>query len=211
MDPIQIGTINRFLASYRPILILTCLFAPLCAYILWNETYRIGHLLASPLEQRFQRSEITAPERVAGIIVLIGGFDRLSEAGRLARQYPHLKVVISGAKGMPGPLAELGGGINPSRVSLETHSHNTYENALYSAELIRPQPGELWLLVTGASHMPRAIGSFRAAGFEVEPWPVYDLTSEDPQLFDVGVHEWFGLFVYRLLGRTSALFPSPRN
>jgi uncharacterized SAM-binding protein YcdF (DUF218 family) len=206
MDPIRIRR-----ARYRLVLTLTCLCAPLCVYLLWNGSYRIGRHLVLPLEYRFQRPDITAPERFSGIIVLVGGFGRLSEAGRLARQYPHLKVVIGGAKGIPGVFAELGGGIESSRVVLEARSRNTYENALYSAELIRPQPGERWLLVTGASHMPRAIGSFRAAGFEVEPWPVYDLISEDAPLFDVGVHEWFGLFVYRLLGRTSALLPSPIN
>ena len=33
------------------------------------------------------------------------------------------------------------------------------------AMLADPKPGERWLLVTSAFHMPRAIGTFRAAGF----------------------------------------------
>ena len=78
-----------------------------------------------------------------GIIVLIGGDKRLAEAGRLARENPKLRVVISGAKGMSGVAGELGGGIDPSRVLLEARSNNTYENALYSAGMLRPQKGEV--------------------------------------------------------------------
>src|SRR5580704_17111528 len=118
---------------------------------------------------------------------------RLAEAGRLARENPRLPIVISGAKGMSRVVAELGGGIDSSRVLVETRSNNTYENALYSAEMIKPKQSERWLLVTGASHMPRAIGSFRRAGFEVEPWPVYDLTVSDSGLPNA-FHEWLGLF-----------------
>jgi uncharacterized SAM-binding protein YcdF (DUF218 family) len=199
--------------SHRSILVLAVLlFVSLYgSYLLWDESHQFGDLLVGPLEQRFRRADMTAPGKLTGIIVLTGGAKRLSEAGRLASHYPHLKVVISGAKGMPGVLAELGEAIEPSRVILETRSRNTHENALYSTELIRPKPGEHWLLVTGASHMPRAIGSFRRFGFEVEPWPVYDLTSRDLSLLDVAMREWLALIAYRLLGRTSTLFPAPAN
>ena len=37
---------------------------------------------------------------------------------------------------------------------------------------LQPQPGETWLLVTSASHMPRSVGVFRQIGWEVVPWPV---------------------------------------
>jgi uncharacterized SAM-binding protein YcdF (DUF218 family) len=37
---------------------------------------------------------------------------------------------------------------------------------------MQPKPGERWLLVTSAAHMPRAIGCFRRAGFAVEACPV---------------------------------------
>ena len=42
----------------------------------------------------------------------------------------------------------------------------------FSAALVQPKPGERWLLVTSAWHMPRAIGCFRQAGFTVDAFPV---------------------------------------
>jgi uncharacterized SAM-binding protein YcdF (DUF218 family) len=189
------------------ILVLISLLLVLCVRLLGREADLIGDLLVRPLEQRFKRTDTTAFERLSGIIVLTGGDDRLAEAGRLARENPKLPIVISGAKGMSG-VAELGGGIDPSRVLLEMRSTNTYENALYSAEMIKPKQSKRWLLVTGASHMPRAIGSFRRAGVEVEPWPVYDQTDSGSPVINAALHEWFGLFAYWALGRTSALLPS---
>src|SRR5262245_7885810 len=91
---------------------------------------------------------------------------------------------------------------------LEDRSRNTLENAVFSKAIVQPKPGERWLLVTSAYHMPRAIGVFRKAGFPVEPYPV-DLRTHwieiGPPLFvtmrdglwrtDTAVHEWVGLAV----------------
>ena len=63
-------------------------------------------------------------------------------------------------------------GIPKSRLIMERASRNTYENAEFTKELVAPKPGERWLLVTSAFHMPRSIGLFRKAGFAVEAYPV---------------------------------------
>jgi uncharacterized SAM-binding protein YcdF (DUF218 family) len=190
---------------------LIFLFTLTCVVLSWNESNRLGQLLVLPLEQRFQRPTITAPESLTGIIVLTGDEARLAEAGRLARLYPHLEVVISGADGMPALPAGLGGGIAPGRVVLEGRAGTTYENAVYSAGLIRRKPGERWLLVTGALHMARAIGAFRRIGFDVEPWPVEETDRNGPEIVRRARREWVALLAYRLLGRTSALLPGPRS
>jgi uncharacterized SAM-binding protein YcdF (DUF218 family) len=113
-------------------------------------------------------------------------------------------------------------GIARERIVLESRSRTTDENARFTRALVSPKPGERWLLVTSAFHMPRSIGAFRHAGFEVEAYPVdwrsrgwidaaspFDQLSHGLARTDVAVHEWSGLIAYRLTGRSSALFPAP--
>ena len=113
-------------------------------------------------------------------------------------------------------------GIAPDRITAEEQSRNTIENAVFSRLIAQPKPGERWLLVTSAFHMPRAIAAFRAAGFPVEAYPV-DWRTRGPidatRLFssvavglaqtDLAMHEWVGLLAYRLTGKTTELFPAP--
>ena len=106
-------------------------------------------------------------------------------------------------------------GIPRERVLLEGRSRDTYENALLTKAMVHPKPEEKWLLVTSAQHMPRAIGSFRRVGFQVEAYPVdwrtfpkWDISipyqvSERMALTDEAAHEWLGLLAYRLSGRIS--------
>ena len=106
---------------------------------------------------------------------------------------------------------------------MEDRSRNTVENAVFTRRLVDPKPGERWLLVTSAWHMPRAMGVFRKAGFAVEAFPVDWLTEDKTadyvrpylraprglSIADDGLKEWLGLLVYRLAGYTDALFPGP--
>jgi uncharacterized SAM-binding protein YcdF (DUF218 family) len=48
-------------------------------------------------------------------------------------------------------------GIARTRVVAEDKSRNTVENAVFSKALAQPKPGERWLLVTSAYHMPRSM------------------------------------------------------
>jgi uncharacterized SAM-binding protein YcdF (DUF218 family) len=42
-----------------------------------------------------------------------------------------------------------------------------------SRQILAAEPGTNWILITSANHMPRAIGSFAAAGWSgVIPYPV---------------------------------------
>ena len=174
-------------------------------HLFWARPDRTDRYLIEPLESRYQRAFIS-PDGFTGLIALSGDDRRFAEAGRLARLYPRLKVLLSERTDLVGALAKLGGGIDPSRVILETKSTNTYENAIYCASLVRPTSPERWLLVTGALHMPRAVASFQKAGFQVEPWPVYGTASE-ASMVSSAIHEWIGLIAYRLFGRTKQLFP----
>jgi uncharacterized SAM-binding protein YcdF (DUF218 family) len=201
-----------------------------------------------PLEDRFPSYQ-NEGRPVAGIIVLGGAAqaeesfahdqltaneagERLIALGDLARRYPDAKLVFSG--GGAGLLQDLraesdavrhfGGtlGFDTSRLVLEDQSRTTAENALYSRRLVDPKPGELWLLVTSAYHMPRAIGTFRKAGFPIRAYPVdfrlrgpADVTrtisfvSEGLRRLDTATKEWAGLLAYWLAGYMDAPFPAP--
>jgi hypothetical protein len=90
--------------------------------------------------------------------------------------------------------------------------------------LVDPKPGEVWLLVTSAFHMPRSMALFRKAGFDVTPWPADYRTAGDEgfgfardnpldglQMMSLAIREWAGLIAYYLTGRIDRLFPSPRD
>ena len=83
---------------------------------------------------------------------------------------------------------------------------------------LNPQEGETWLLITSARHMPRAVGLFRHAGWQVVAYPVdYSVMpgeggiSWPPKLdyLNVAVYEWAGLMVGWLRGRIDEPFPGP--
>lgn len=163
--------------------------------------------------------------------------ERLVEAAMLARRFPEAKIAFSGgdagifyksgneAEGAQSLLEALG--VGKDRLILETKSRDTYENAVYLKDLFTRSgelgPGKRWVLITSAFHMPRAMGAFRQAGFDVEPWPVdyrtrgkadltrpFDKVSEGLRRVDAAAREWAGLLAYWLRGRSDALFPAPR-
>ncbi len=152
----------------------------------------------------------------------------------MARRYPTARIVFSSGSAnlIETPVAEapIAGdlledfGTARSRIVIESESRTTAENATFTRKLISPKPGERWLLVTSAFHMPRSIGAFRKAGFDVEAYPVdwrtrgwsdgltlFTMLSAGLARTDVAVHEWVGLIAYWATGRTSELFPGPRK
>lgn len=207
----------------------------------------VAELVLAPLENRFPAQ--APPARVDGVIVLGGAINedisiargtlqvtasasRLIALADLARRYPMARLVYSGGTadlfGDQGREADIAGrifdalGLGTGRLILENRSRNTYENALYSRDLVMPKPGEVWLLVTSAYHMPRAVGIFRRIGWEVRPYPVDYRTRPDrldlPGGFLGGLdtlhwalREWIGLTFYYLAGRSSAWFPAPQT
>ncbi|MEO6381750.1 MAG: YdcF family protein [Nitrobacter sp.] len=160
--------------------------------------------------------------------------ERVISGLELARRFPKARIVYSGGSGqlidgsvreatIAGPLFEHFG-IAPERVILESESRTTEENARFTRQLVAPKPGERWLLVTSAYHMPRSIGVFRKAGFEVEAYPVdwrtrgwvdasmpFDRLSAGLACSDAAMHEWVGLFAYWLTGRSDTLLPAPHT
>ncbi len=158
--------------------------------------------------------------------------ERLLEGALLARRFPRARVVFTGAQVRLFDAEQIAAlsvaqllerlGIARRRIVLEARARNTYQNALFSKALAKPKPGERWLLVTSAYHMARAVGCFRKVGFDVVAWPVdyrtagrgdgtklFDAVSSGLRRVDFALKEWLGLLVYRLTGRTNAIFPAP--
>ena len=209
----------------------------------------IGNVLVLPLEERFGPPSVSPEDGHAGLIIL-GGFEdgwvsagrpglavneaaeRLTEGVRLALRLPGAKVVYTGGVAnllLAGaeaaePVGEFLTDVGVARdgIVLEGKSRNTHENATLTRARLDPAPGSCWLLVTSAYHMPRAMGVFRAAGFDVTAYPVdfrtrgrgdalrpFDSIPAGLARLDLAAKEWIGLLAYRLTGRTDALFPAP--
>jgi uncharacterized SAM-binding protein YcdF (DUF218 family) len=204
--------------------------------------------IAVPLEARFPPppDDMPAPD---GIIVLGGSVDEnlsgvrnrvtLAEAAErltapiaLKRQFPAARLVFTGGtSALRGSAYTEAGtvqrfwrevGLDQGDVLYEDKSRNTFENAVFTRDLVQPKPGERWLLVTSAIHMPRSIGIFRQAGFPVVAYPVDYRTAGDTgfwsvprhasrsfALLEFAAHEWAGLLAYWVTGKTDALFPAP--
>lgn len=229
----RLGGAKRFLATGLGLLLLLG-FLPL------------GQLLQRPLEARFAPNP--QPAAVDGIVILGGAAsgglsrvwdqvqinasaERLTAGLQLARAYPAARIYYTGGSGRLLNQRDKGAtvaarfyaeqGLPAGRITYEYNSRNTHENAVLTRKMANPAPGETWLLVTSAAHMPRAIGTFCQAGWPMVPYPV-DYRTPPPgnpyplvwNLADnIGglngaIHEWLGLWVYWLTGRSAAVFPT---
>jgi len=233
-------TPQRRLASW---LVVTSII--LTAVVGWSP---LGNMLILPLEQRFPAwnpangppdgivvlgGAITPDVSAArGAVALNEAAERVTAAAELARRYPNARIIYAGGSSAlmfdqipeaPFAVRELEAlGVAHDRITAEEQSRNTVENAVFSRLLAQPKPGQHWLLITSAYHMPRAIAVFRAAGFPVEAYPVdwrtrgwgdvaraFGSLSEGLRRTDEAMHEWAGLVGYRLTGKTRELFPGP--
>ena len=161
--------------------------------LLWSLPMPSLWLCSSLEQQSLQRSAKDYPA-MAAIVVLGGGIDAgrpgwrddpdlKSAADRVwfAAQLYHAGraplVILSGgsldvsgavrseASAMALFIADLG--VPASALLLEENSRNTWENARYSSDLLRPHAIDGVLLVTSALHMPRASALFRRQGINV--------------------------------------------
>jgi uncharacterized SAM-binding protein YcdF (DUF218 family) len=193
-----------------------------------------GLMAEKPLEDMYPRRPL--PDRITGIVALGGGLgvpelmsrrapgsaasiDRLVSTWELARQHPEARVVFSGGWGRYSDAIAaradlLRMGLDPSRLTLEGRSRNTYENLAFSQAIVRPRPGETWVLATSAIQLPRAMRVAERVGWPMIPWPTDYRTAatglplgnrwfrigENLGLADDAAHEWIGLAAYTAAG-----------
>lgn len=141
----------------------------------------------------------------------------------IMNQYPHMRLLFTGgdASIFPGrrePEADVARayfermGTDMARVMTESASRNTFENAILGRAVSGIDANKPWLLVTSASHMPRALATFRKAGWNVTPYPVDYVTKVADYWFSYGLYdgisawqtalrEYVGLAFYWLTNR----------
>lgn len=207
----------------------------------------VGLWAVNLLEDRFVTvRDYDAP--VAGILVLAGSvstvmtrerkqvsvggnIERLTEFVRLARQHPEAKLVFVGGQGRVFDrklteaevakqfMQEIG--MDTERVWFEDGSRNTEEGARLSFEILKPGATP-WILITSARHMPRSVGLFRKAGWNILAHPVDYLTLPNQNISWVpqwpgglggmkeALYEWGGLFFAWIRGKIDEPFPGPK-
>jgi uncharacterized SAM-binding protein YcdF (DUF218 family) len=193
----------------------------------------LGDWLTRPLEGEYPRPA-PPPAHVDGVLTLGGGLGdevlltrhapataaseaRLVSTFELARRYPNARIVFSGGWGRTPDAAAAAYvfgqmGLDPARLTLERRSRDTFENLAFSQALVKPKPGEVWLLATSAIQMPRAMAVARRVGWPLIPWPTDYLTTPQGQRLrlleyldisghlsrlDQAAHEWIGLWAYQ--------------
>ena len=206
---------------------------------LWiSSTEWFSSLLIDPLESRYPRSPLI--EKADAVVVLSGmadlkisgqgsveleaGSDRIIEGILLARRFPDSLLIISGGSGNlldqeTSEAALLSRylvpqlGIPIERIMVDATSKNTTENSVNTRKILSRNGIERFVLITSASHMPRAMACFHKAGLDPIPWPV-DFRSHKNSLdafsllpgtgslmrTDAAIHEYIGLVLYKLMG-----------
>jgi len=200
----------------------------------------VANTLIAPLERQYP--PVSALEQAPGAIVVLGGggvddpslpltaqlsatsLQRLIEGVRLWRQYPEALLVTSGALSRGRSQAAIAAdlaidlGVSADRVRRLPGARNTEEEAAAYARDIaageRPRL-EAPVVVSSASHLPRAIAYFRGEGLEPVPAPTahrahprhfdrptdFAPSADDLRTTEAAWHEYLGRLWAWLRGR----------
>ena len=151
-------------------------------------------------------------------------YQRCSHAAWLFQNWRRVPILVTGGPARSGSrvavlaqvmarvLAEQG--VPASMIWIEGRSHSTYENALYSAEVLRQKGIRRVVLVTAAQHMLRSMACFRRQGLIPIPaavgyrslhfhaqWTEFLPNAGAISENEDNLHEWAGLAWYKLSGK----------
>jgi len=154
----------------------------------------VSDMLAKPLEQKYPPiTDFQAVKDVKWIVVLGGGSSvdpalplstylseaslvRLSEAIRIHNRLPETKLIMTGRSGFEGvtPVAEVMAetvrewGVKPDDITIEAEATDTKDHPIYVKEIVG---SDKFILVTSATHMPRAVALFKKHDMNPTPAP----------------------------------------
>lgn len=200
-----LGFLFLIFESYRKAKLF--IFLSLFSAFLFSSSI-FSNFLLSPLENKYEKIK---SEKIKGInyVLLLGGdFEaRAYEAIRLYTQNPNLKIITSGYKGnykisqalySKNELIKLG--IKEENILIQEEPRDTIEEAINIKKFVED---ERFILVTSASHMPRAMMIFEKFGHNPIPAPtahrVEDLESnnyielKELQKTNMALHEHIGI------------------
>ena len=158
-------------------------------------------------------------------VVYSSSVDRMLQALELYHDGKIRKILLSGGSGYinfqdwkeSALIADvlLKSGVKKEDLILENNSRNTYENAIFSADILKHgNYGKRYLLITSAFHMRRSVACFNKAGISTDTFSadtkfpdhihtldkIIEPGAEYLWLWDALIHEWVGMFMYRLAG-----------
>jgi uncharacterized SAM-binding protein YcdF (DUF218 family) len=160
-----------------------------------------------------------------GILNLNSSANRLTDAIALYKKEKIRKLLITGGDGrLMGKKAAEADFVKPylntigvpdSDIIIENRSRNTRENAVFTKKIVDSlYPDSKCVLITSASHMPRAKGCFDKIGLKCQAFPAQFVAEKmdmrpsalfypDNNAFfnwQIFIKEWIGYIVYKFQG-----------
>jgi uncharacterized SAM-binding protein YcdF (DUF218 family) len=135
---------------------------------------QFSNLLLYPLESRYKTISVI-PKDVKHILLLGGdAHNRGWEALRLYHLIPGSKIITSGyaweknqdSEALKAAKLLISSGVKKEDIIIHSSVKDTKEEAVKVKELLKDKP---FILVTSASHMPRAVAIFKKQGLEPIP------------------------------------------